>query len=151
MDISNKYYDALKKIDFSNRFQILYNNYQYTDDYMSSIQKKDVLNIFNKLGYKFKFIDRSYLLLEEIGDLRIQFVINIKGNVLGYIYVWYKNELLDIVSGHFTHIRNHLENIEEFIAPTYKNHEELEKILKEYLNIYEDFKIEFIKQNAQDI
>lgn len=152
MIIEEVAYEAFRKINFSKRFKQIVNEFNNFESNLYKTNKKEVLKLLNNLGFNFTFCDGAYINIEQFDSIKFQITLNIKGNVLCTLYIWYKGELINLVSGHFTFVRNKLESIEEFIAPNFSNYEDLEKILSALLSIYEDFKREFLKQvNEQQI
>lgn len=146
MELENIYYNSLREIDFSTKFKSVVERHMITN-HMIKTKSTEVKRIFENLGYKITFKDNSYFLIESLKEYKFQITFQIKlGSVLCYVFVWQNENLLDLEYGHFTFLRNKLENIEEFIAPSFSNYLELEKILKELLKIYEDLKVEFVKQ-----
>jgi hypothetical protein len=102
--------------------------------------------LLKKLGFDFNYIDGSFIFEDIYDDYKFVVLFDIRyGTFLGSFYLYYKGVLSNIQAGHFTFLRNYLENVEEFIAPYYTSLNDLHEISKAVLSIYIDFKERFLK------
>ena len=153
MEINSNEYNLYKNIDFVNRYEVLSADFQFED--RLNYSNNEVLILIAGLGYKSKYVkSNDFFKIEETNN-GIKFYLNIclkysnveliigateiakdyliTGSVFGRLY-----KLIKFAEGF---------NVEENIKkPKFRNYEDLEIILKEAFSIYEDFKLEFYKQ-----
>jgi hypothetical protein len=144
------YYESFRKIHFLERYEKLSKTFQNFDKRMSNLDNKVVKAFFKNLGYQVKIFSpgQDFYFDESNGDFKFYFEINKKGGtLLGRIDVYYQNTLPKMhTTFHFIY-RVLLEKMDIELFPIcYTNEHEFEAILKEFLSIYEDFKLEFLKQ-----
>ncbi len=141
---------AFVKISFVQRIVELSKRFSNYDQRMEKFDKKQILYILNKLGYDFKYVDRSFLYKASISDSVIAHVIfDLKyGIFLTYFLISVNGVFINLDSGNLAFIYRHLIGDKEadITAPNFNNYEDFEEISKSILSIYEDFKTEFLKQ-----
>jgi hypothetical protein len=141
---------AFVKISFVQRIDELSKRFSNYDQRMEKFDKKQILFILNKLGYDFKYVDRSFLYKVTISDNVIAHVIfDLKyGIFLTYFLMSVNGDFINISSGNLASIYRYLIGDKEadITAPNFTNYQDFEEISKSILSIYEDFKTEFLKQ-----
>ena len=151
-------YEAYKSIDFIERYKNLFPKYNFDlDTIMSRMNKRENLNVIKELGYKFKiFTPGQYYRYIETFD-RIELVLSCqisKGMVFPYIYIYIDGENINHRYNYMTNlgfVYKHLTNDFNQIvnALCFRNLEDLKEIMKSVIEIYEDFKEEFLKRIAE--
>ena len=138
-------FTALKAVNFSSRFKNLVDNYNNSKSNSKKVKKSEIINFLKQSVLEFNYIDSIYISEEFHGDYKFSVILDFKHNtVLCSFYVYFKDVLLNIPTGHFTFLRNYLEGTKEFIAPYYSSINELQEITKEVVSIYFDFKETFL-------
>lgn len=137
---------ALEQINFAKRFESLCRKYNKPKG-IARIDKKELLNRLQELGYSFKYADRCIYLIEDWHkDIKSHTVFQLRyGIFLGYFNIAVHNEYLDLNSGNFGSIAYFLDK--ELTAPgmpVFTSHEEFKAIAQEVMAIYEDFKEKFL-------
>ena len=142
--------DFFKKTNLPKRYINLCNS--FTDyEHAKSPIKKEILDFFKKkeIDLKFSKPDSSFFEDLEIDGFSFRFMLNFKYGLISSLYMlWNDDEVV---------IRKNLSNISEeldidfekkikYRYPISTSKEDLEIILNETLNIYKEFKDEFIKQ-----
>ena len=142
-------YDNIKLYD---RYSNLSNTYC---DYESSLQiqdKKNVLEIFEELGYsaKYKTNEKFYAFYQNIENNSFYFHLGLRFGIVEIIFGLKKDVDSEHIGGAITGICKRIElsnNIhkEEYIkGPAFSSYEELKEILNILLLLFEDFKKEFL-------
>lgn len=144
-------YRAFDNINFSERYKTIFKKYNDFENMMTRMDKSKNIATFKELGYDFKIFSpgQYYNFEEQIEDVRFKLSLRInKGFITEYIYLYIDNEKVNISHNNFAFLYRHLiKNMEaESTALVFKDFNELKSVLKELLSIYEDFKVEFLKQ-----
>ncbi len=136
-----------ESINFISRYHNLYSKYNNWDSRVSKIDKKEVQSILGIYNYSFKYIDGTYYFKEFIESFIFHVGIQVKGGVpILTINIEKDNIFFPFKGGNITRAYKLLNNLETALIVTFINYEQLGEIIKEYLSIYEDFKIMFLKQ-----
>lgn len=149
---------ALTKISFSERYQNICKDHTDFHNRLDKLSKTQLLSICKGINPNFKYesLDRVYTIFFEINEYRIEFCSKLSnGQIQPYFYLGKDKEKL------FFH---RFDFICEKITPTfdrdkyniceYSSVTELEKILKDMLKLFEDFKGELlalVENNAANI
>ncbi len=153
MKLDSFEYSIYENIEIIEKYKLLSKKYQSDEEFNYS--NKDVLNLIAKLNQKAKFVRKNNFFKVENKVKGIKFYINIslKYNLVELI-IGATDILKDtfITGGSFGWICKDFEiaqgiNVNENIKkPSFGNYEELENILGVAFEIYEDFKVEFLKK-----
>jgi hypothetical protein len=148
-------YETYRSIDFINKYKDLFSTYNFDlDTIMSRMNKRENLNVIKELGYKFKiFTPGQYYEYEEtFENIKLALSCQISGGmVTEYIYIYIDGENIN----HRYGLRNNLAFVyrtllnspqEKLNAPKFRNYEDLKEIMKSIIEIYEDFKKEFLSR-----
>lgn len=144
--------EALNKVDFVKRYKSLsekYNEGNY-DLLLNKIDKKVVLKILKDLGYEFTYsaTSKDFIYKEAKDDLSFQLNLNFKNGICSqFIGVYYKGNYVEYASPNWAFIYRHL--LQDMNAPVTSakvmSYEELTEVSKIILQIFSDFKSEFLK------
>ncbi|APU11804.1 hypothetical protein A5M85_16405 [Cellulophaga lytica] len=150
MNINIKLVPILQKIQFASRYFELCRKHSdfegAIDDYDKTVIKRTLENKGLKISYVKS--EKFYKSIEKIGDLSIQFnIIPKRGFVQFVLDVKQGNERLNLGFGMWESITRELDSI-EVKKPLFGSIEELQEILDEAFNIYEDFKTELKNQSV---
>lgn len=152
-DIKEKY----DTIDLFERFKSLSNAYK-TDFPLESYSKDKVLGLFENSSYEFKFDENeAFFTLKSLEDnYEFRFNMVLKYGIVETIF-WAKNvKSNEQYGGPLSRLikliqkSNDVKDIERIGYPRYSSYDELKKIVIELLEIYEDFKKEFLKEERRD-
>lgn len=159
MELTRENYDLLKKIRFDVRYKELSKKNQFEITF-ENYSNDEVIKIINNLGYKSKYFKSgNFFKIEENID-NILFYLNISLKygltefIIGGTEVTTKEFIYGGTFGNIFKNINYFMNKEDdqtVNKPSFRNYDDLELILKEVLSIYEDFKLELLKQKAKDI
>ena len=129
------------------RYGELANQFSDFDNKISKLDKKEISKIIKSCGYSFVYIDRCYYIKETAGDFTFHTRIELSGGVARMVLNAEKNnEWQDFRGGSIGRINKLLLDLETGTLVCFSNYEQLSIILRAYFSIYEDFKIEFLKQ-----
>ncbi|MDZ7898862.1 MAG: hypothetical protein U5N85_12685 [Arcicella sp.] len=136
-----------ENINFISRYKKLYAKYNNWDNRISKIDKKEVSSILETYNYPFKYVDSTYYCKESIESYTFHIAIQVKGGIPILTFNIEKDNVFYPLTGHnLTRAYKLLLNLETALIVTFIDYEQLNEIMKEYLRIYEDFKIEFLNQ-----
>lgn len=145
------YYKSFRNIDFIERYKsIMDSNNLPLDKILTRMDKSIIKKTFKEIGYDFKISSpgQFYVFYETIGNysFKVSFQI-IGGIVIIYIYIYINHEYIKVANNNLTFLYRYLLNNMNLVTnqPKFINYEELKIILINILNIYEDFKKEFLK------
>ncbi len=151
MELNSKLSLVLKEIDFCKRYQALSEENQFLNN-DKILKQERVLELIKGFGYEVKFnkSESFYKIVEKQRDFKFQFNISLRHGNVEFIWgVWFKEQVLEDACGPWGVIYKLVLNSEERpLMPKFRTYEDLETILKEAFNIYEDFKAELIKQKT---
>lgn len=151
MELNSKIIPLLTDINFCERYKLLSNKNQYADN-NNTIEQETVLNLIKSFGYEAKFnkSESFYKIVQKQNEFKFQFNISLKyGNIELIWGVWHKENILEDACGPWGVIYKLVLNSDERpLMPKFRNYEDLAEILKEAFSIYEDFKIELLKQET---
>ncbi len=149
--IINSIYDTYKSIDFINKYKNLFPKFNFDlDTLMSRMNKKENLNVMKDLGYTFKIFTpgQHYNYEEQFGDNKLILSCQIsKGMVFPYIFIYVNNIKVDLpyrakLGSVYRDILNSPQ--EPLNALCFRNLNDLKFIMIDLIEIYEDFKKEFL-------
>ena len=114
------------------------------------MDKTIIIRSIKELGYNFKLSSpgQFYVFYETQGEYSFKVSFQISGGIIGiYVYLYLNHNFIDIDNNKLSFLFRYLVNDmnAEINAPTFTNYDELKKILKDILKIYEEFKIEFLQ------
>ena len=156
MKLDSKEYKIYKSIDFIKRYEALSKNFQFGDRLDYSNDK--VLSLIAKLGYKVKYIKNNnfFKIEEKINGYKFYLNICLKYSnvelIVGATEIEKDQFITGSVFGGLYKDMKYAEGIdleENIRDPKFRNYEDLEIILKEAFNIYEDFKNELLKMEKE--
>ena len=145
--------ESYHNIDFIKRYKIVFQKYYFdrkTVDVMTKMNKKENLNIIKELGYKFKIFSpgQDYEYEEEFNNIKLILSCQISGGaVIPYIYIYVDDnkinfrQNLGFVYKILIYDMNVIAN-----ALLFRNYDDFREIMAAIIEIYEDFKKEFLKQ-----
>lgn len=142
--------EVFENIDFANRYQSICQKHNDFEHCMSGSNKKKYLEILksidNTVNYSSK--DKTFKYSFKYKNHILDMILTLHGGMvethLNYIKdgEWFMYNRFD---GYAKELNSNF-NRDLYNVPKYSTFQELEKILKEIFSIYEDLKIEFIKQ-----
>jgi phosphoserine phosphatase len=143
--------NTYRSIDFENRYKKLMAEHNDFNNRLQKIEKKEILAVLKGLGYSFKvFSPGQDFYVENITE-KYKFIFSFKcKNAImeNYIYVYRDNQKLPYSNPNLAFTYKHI--VGNIIVPVnaqnFKDYKEFEEIIKEILSIYEDFKVEFLRQ-----
>lgn len=141
--------ESLETIDFIKKYSSVFIKHNDFDNMMTKMNKSENLKTLRSLGYPFKiFSPGQYYNIEETFS-NIRFDLNFKinrGFITSYIYLYINNEKVPFKHSNFTFIYRFLLNDMDAktTAPKFKDLEELKDIIAALLNIYVDFRDDFL-------
>lgn len=147
-----------ENINFCSRYENLSKKNQFENTF-ENYSNDEVVRIIEKIGHRAKFIKNGnfFKIEEKAFGIKFYFHINLKYGFTELIIGATNIELDEFIlggpfGGIFKDIAYVKDGEEKSVRkPKFSTYEELQEILKEALSIYEDFKVEFLKQNAKDI
>ena len=139
----------LLDINFAEKYITLSKKYPEKNDSLEKYSIEIVSNIIKGFGYNYTYFksENFFRLFESFNNYNLWIHISLRyGLVDLMLYVKYKKELL-FPCGSFNWIVSDigLSGGKIISLPCFTNYEELEEILKEGLDIYKDFKDEFLR------
>jgi len=148
-------YETYKQINFVDRYKTIYPKYRFDlGTIMSRMNKKENLNVMKDLGYKFKIFTpgQHYNYEEQFGDIRLILSCQISGGmVIPYIYIYIYDKKIGAKQNFranigfvYKRLTNDFKQIVNVLS--FRNYEDLKGIMKSVIEIYEDFKKEFLKR-----
>jgi hypothetical protein len=147
-------YNSYQNIDFINRYKSIYPKYFFDIDIiMKKMDKKENLKILKELGYSFKIFTpgQYYNYEEKFDNIKLILSSQISGGIISsYIYIYIKEENIDhkynyeqnlgFVYKKMTNDYNQIVN-----ALCFRDYDDFREIMASLIEIYEDFKKEFLK------
>jgi hypothetical protein len=145
--------DSYRSIDFAIRYKKLMNEHNDFQNRLQKVEKKEVLAVLKNLGYNFKVFSpgQDFYIENVTGEYKFIFSFKCKSAIMeNYIFVYYNNAKI-IYEENLAFIFRALmgDMNTSTTAPKFRDYEEFQKIITLILQIYEDFKTEFLKQVAQ--
>lgn len=143
--------NSLDKINFSNRYKELskqFNESNY-DKLEKKTDKKKIMNIFKNMGYGFKYYPGGdFNLVEQINSFSFQLLFIVKrGFITNYLNVFIDDKKINKQYNFGFIYRSLVGDMNAIITtPKFIDYAEFEEIAKNIISIYEDFKIEFLRQ-----
>ena len=147
----NLYYKAFNDINFIGRYKDIMNAHNHDlDEILSRMDKLIIKKTFKEIGYDFKISSpgQFYVFYETSKNCSFKVSFQISGGiVIIYIYIYMNHEYIKVDNNNLTFLYRYLSNDMNLITkqPSFKSYDELKIILIDILNIYEDFKKEFLK------
>jgi hypothetical protein len=152
MSIDQHMKSALENIHFIERYRELSRNYSFAlNETFEKFDYREVLKIFDELGYNVKYFkeDQLFLIIEEISSIQFKNKFILKYGIAQLSWNFYRNDtwsgsvwsmLKTFIDG------TSFDNEEDKIYwPVFRNYEDLRGLLRIALEMYEDFKREFIR------
>lgn len=142
---------VLVKINFIERYQKLSNSFQFESPFFSNYENERVNELIKNFGHNAKHIknENFFKIVDKELDFQFQFNISIKNGVVELIWDVLKNKNRLQLGGPWGMITKLIQDDYNRIKlPVFRSYEDLEAILKEAFNIYEDFKAELLKQET---
>lgn len=135
------------KIHLAERYSKLCDLFSDFDGRLSRVDRKEIIKLLRPYMYSFKYIDNSYYFIENFNEVTFHIKLKVKGGTTHIVFnVEESGEFYDFRGGDIARIHYLLLDLERGRLVCFTNYQELGIILKEYLEIYEDFKKEIIKQ-----
>jgi hypothetical protein len=145
------YYKSFSNIDFINKYKKLMDDHNHSlDDILKRMDKSIIKRIFKEIGYDFKISSpgQFYVFYETFKNMSFKISFQITGGiVIIYVYIYINHEYIKVANNNLTFLYRFLLADMNKVTnqPTFTNYEELKTILINILNIYEDFKNEFLR------
>lgn len=147
-------YQAFENIDFANNYKPTFLKYNFPlDDIMKKMDKKENLKILKELGYTFKIFTpgQHYNYEEDFGNVKLKLSSQISGGIItNYIYIYLNNVKIDVnlLASNLAFVYRHIINDSNAITNAFKfrNYDDFRNAMSDIINIYEEFKNEFLKQ-----
>lgn len=147
-------YLLYENIDFYHRYNSFRIKYKGIEPTLENYEVDKVLNVFKEIGYeKVRFMKstRFFKIIDKQKPFEFYFHISLKYGICELIMGGKNTDKSIFVGGVYGNIMRDIiyyksEEEKRFPLPAFGNYTDLRIILKEALFIYEDFKIEFIKQ-----
>jgi len=146
-------YESYRTISFLDIYKNLFPKFNFDlDTIMTKMNKKENLNVMKELGYTFKIFTpgQHYRFVETFDNIELVLSCQIsKGMVFSYIYIYVDGENINHRYGlrnSFAFVYRTLLNSpqEKLNALCFRNYKDLKEIMKSVIEIYEDFKKEFL-------
>ncbi len=145
-----------RTINYYDRYKQLSEKYNTEKERLEKTDKKNVLELFKKLGYtaKYKARERFYQVLEETNGVQFYFHISLQYGLTELIFGLFddveeeKGKSLGGTSSgvcKLIEINNNIQTEGYIKDPRFRTYEELKSILEESLSLYEDLKQEILK------
>ncbi|MEK3917258.1 hypothetical protein [Paenibacillus sp. FSL H7-0331] len=141
---------SLEKNNFIERYRSLSSKYRFdSKDRLEKYGKSEALAIFNELGYDASFNTKEsfFKIVDKFPPYRFQFHISLKYGAVELIWVVWKDDLIQRSIGPWGLIKSYLDgnfDDDKIFLPRFRIYDDLRGILKEALNMYEDFKREML-------
>jgi hypothetical protein len=149
--IEKLYYESLVKISFTDKYKKVFLGHSDYNQRLSKMSKKDILNSFKKKGYSLRVSSpgQYYIYEEKIESITLRLMFQISGGMTTeYLQILDKNGTrFEIMNDNLAFAyRYMIGNMDaEVNAPIFKDYEELAEIIGDFMEIYKDFKSEFIQ------
>jgi len=146
-------HDSYLAINLIDRYKNLFPKFNFDLDLiMSRMNKKENLNVIKGLGYDFKIFTpgQHYNYVEQFDDTKLILSCQIsKGMVFPYIFIYVNDNKIGLpyrakLSSTYRMLLNSPQ--EKLNSLKFRNYEDLKEIMKSVIEIYEDFKKEFLKR-----
>lgn len=137
----------LERISFLSRYRTLQHRFPLGTETFEKYSNDEVLKILESLGYRFKFYRKEnfFGMKESIENCSFTFNISCKYGVVEFIWDLLINDRRLMLGGPWGLIGDLMLNEKCNIKnPAFKNYEDLREILRDGLQIYEDFKREVL-------
>lgn len=141
--------DAYKEINFVEKAEKIF-RFKDFDNRLTSFKQKDVLSVFESIGYDFVAKNSGKEFTRKATNDSVDFVVtfNLNGGVvLPYLYVYVNREKVPYDYPAFVFTYKYLiDDFESLMNPStvYTSYSDLEEIIKEVLDLYEEFKKAFL-------
>lgn len=147
MDIEPNLVPVFQQIEFAHRYKKLCDKYSNFKQRFKEYDKERIQSFFEKKGLIISFLkkEKFFKIVEKYENFSFQLnVIPEKGFLQLVLNVKKGDKKCNLSYGMWESITKELIDVET-TKPIFTNYKELEEILEESLNIYEDFKKEVIK------
>lgn len=146
--------NSFRCIDFTNRYKKTMENHSDFENRMQKIDKKEILKALKELGYTFKVFSPGQDFYIEDVVLHFKFIFSFKAKnaiMENYIHVYMDEKKIPFLYPNLAFVYRFLvgDMTTSVKAQNFKNYEEFKTIISTLLNIYEDFKSEFLRQVEQ--
>lgn len=141
---------AFETISFTKGYEDVSKRYSTHNETLTRIDKKIVLEIFERLGYAFKYesVQKDFILEEGILAFKFQLNFSLKrASVVNYLGIYFSNHYIEYPESNLAFIYRRLlkDPHAVIIAPQISSYEDLTAISREIFNIYEAFKKKFVE------
>ena len=149
--IEKIYYESFKNIDFINKYKKIMDTHNHSlEDILSRMDKSIIKKTFKEIGYDFKISSpgQFYVMFETVSNVSFKISFQISGGIIAtYIHIYVGDNYIDIDNNKLGFLYRYLLNSMnlQINNPTFLDYFELKIILSDVLDIYEDFKKEFLK------
>lgn len=148
-EIIENFYHSLKKIDFVQRYKKISETYNDFENRLSKMDKSKIKSIFLGIGYKVQLSSpgQYYLVEDNISDYNFTIMFQISGGIVtGYIFISYLESKVEIKHSNLGFIYRYLVGNPDAVitTPVFKDYDELGNILIKEMEIFQDFKKEFL-------
>lgn len=147
------YKNILKRVNFVDRYTDISRKFHFDlKDGFEKFSNDEVLRVVNHLGYQVKYLkgDNFFKIAETINPFKFHFNIVLKGGIVEFIWgVWKGDKPQLELSDPWGVVADDMGYESPIRKPLFRNYEDLQEILKEAFNIYEDFKRELLKEESQ--
>lgn len=153
MELNSKEYQIYKKINFTKRYEVLSNKFQFEERLQYT--NETVLKMIKDFGYTVKYINNNNFFKVEEREHGVKFYFHIclkysnTELITGATDIKTDQFLTGSVFGRLYKLIKHAEGVdleENLKMPKFRNYEDLQEILKEAFGIYEDFKKALIEE-----
>ncbi len=163
LKISDKLMAVYRTINYYDRYKQLSEKYNTEEECLEKTDKKNVLELFKKLGYtaKYKARERFYQVLEETNGVQFYFHVGLQYGLTEFIFGVLReedengNKKGELIGGKISRVCSLIKLTEtddinvykstRISPPRFRTYEELKSILEESLSLYEDLKQEILK------
>lgn len=143
-----------ENIDFYNRYNCFREKYKGVEPTLEKYEVDKVLNVFRDIGYENVSFMKSgsfFKVKDKQKSYEFYFHASLKYGICELIIGGKNTNKGIFVGGVYGNIMSEITNYKSaeekrFPLPGFSNYSDLKIILKKSLSLYEDFKIEFIKQ-----
>ncbi len=141
--------DAYKEINFVEKAERIF-RFKDFDNRLTTFKQEDVLSFLQNIGYDFVAKKPGKEFTHKETNDSVEFVVSFNlngGVVLPYLYVYVNGEKVPYDYPGFVFTYKYLiDDFESLMNPStvYTSYSDLEEIVKEVLNLYEEFKKAFL-------
>lgn len=146
---------SYRNINFISRYKELMLRHNNFESRLLKIDKKEILKILKELGLSFKIFTsgQDFYLEDKVHDFKFTFSFNAKNGIMAsYIYVYRNEDKIPFPYPNLGFVYKFLlDNMDLNInALNFRDYQDFKKIMYPLIQIYEDFKGEFLRQVEQE-